>query len=73
MLCADLADAVRQQFRNPHRKQMLMDLLGPQFKRSYLADETETPSILVCLKLIILGSSRFSQIKLSIIVVNNFK
>jgi hypothetical protein len=51
MLCADLADAVKQQFRNPHRKQMLMDLLGSQFKRSYLADEEEAPQILVSIVL----------------------
>jgi hypothetical protein len=47
MLCADLADAVKQQFRNPQRKQMLIDLLGSQFKRAYLADEEEQPQILV--------------------------
>jgi hypothetical protein len=54
MLCADLADAVKQQFRNPHRKQMLMDLLGTQFKRSYLADEEEAPQILVALSFILI-------------------
>lgn len=49
MLCADLAEVVKQQFKNPHRKQMLIELLGTQFKRSYLPDEEENPSILVIL------------------------
>ena len=47
MLSLDLAQAVRQQFSNPHRKQMIIELLGSQFKRSYLADENDSPSILV--------------------------
>jgi hypothetical protein len=47
MLSADLADNVKKQFRNPHRKQMLIELLGTQFKRSYLADEKENCHILV--------------------------
>ena len=49
MLSLDLAQAVRQQFTNPHRKQMIIELLGSQFKRSYLADENDSPSILVFL------------------------
>lgn len=47
MLSLDLAQAVRQQFSNPHRKQMIIELLGSQFKRSYLAEENDSPSILV--------------------------
>jgi hypothetical protein len=49
MLSLDLAQAVRQQFTNPHRKQMIIELLGSQFKRSYLAEENDSPSILVFL------------------------
>ena len=49
MLSLDLAQAVRQQFTNPHRKQMIIELLGTQFKRSYLAEENDSPGILVCL------------------------
>lgn len=47
MLCFELAQVVRQQFNNPHRKQMIIELLGTQFKRSYLTDEIDNPSILV--------------------------
>ena len=47
MLSLDLAQAVRSQFNNPHRKQMIIELLGSQFKRSYLAEENDSPSILV--------------------------
>ena len=47
MLSLDLSQAVRQQFNNPHRKQMIIELLGTQFKRSYLADEVDNPHILV--------------------------
>jgi len=47
MLSLDLAQAVRKQFTNPHRRQRLIELLGSQFKRSYLAEEQDTPQILV--------------------------
>lgn len=47
MLSIELAKVVREQFHNPHRKQMIIEILGSQFKRSYLADETDNPSILV--------------------------
>lgn len=47
MLCFELAQVVRQQFNNPHRKQMIIELLGSQFKRSYLTDEVDNPAILV--------------------------
>ena len=47
ILSIDLAKAVRQQFNNPHRKQMIIELLGEQFKRSYLAEEVDNPHILV--------------------------
>lgn len=47
MLCSELAKVVRQQFNNPHRKQMIIELLGSQFKRSYLTDEIDNPNILV--------------------------
>ncbi len=47
MLSLDLAQAVRKQFTNPHRRQIIIELLGSQFKRSYLSDEPDTPQILV--------------------------
>ncbi len=47
MLSIELAKVVREQFNNPHRKQMIIEILGSQFKRSYLADEADNPSILV--------------------------
>ena len=52
MLSLDLAQAVRQQFNNPHRKQMIIELLGSQFKRSYLADDTDNPFILVIILIV---------------------
>ncbi len=51
MLSLELAQVVRQQFNNPHRKQMIIEILGSQFKRSYLTDESDNPSILVSTKL----------------------
>ena len=47
MLSADLAQVVRQQFGHPERKQMIIELVGAQFKRSYLTDVVDNPSILV--------------------------
>jgi hypothetical protein len=49
MLSLDLAQAVRKQFSNPHRRQIIIELLGSQFKRSYLSEEPDTPQILVIL------------------------
>lgn len=49
MICPELTIAIREQFKVPERKQMLIELLGPQFKRSYLPDESDDPLILVIL------------------------
>ncbi|RNA12572.1 hypothetical protein BpHYR1_009056 [Brachionus plicatilis] len=46
MISPELAIAVREQFKVPQRKQMLIELLGPQFKRSYLPDESDDALIL---------------------------
>lgn len=58
MLSLDLAQAVRAQFNNPHRKQMIIELLGSQFKRSYLADDDDNPHLLVNLILILKHSAK---------------
>ena len=47
MLSPALVTEVKAQFNNPQRKQMIIELLGSQFKRSYLADETDNPQLLV--------------------------
>lgn len=47
MLFPELAKAVREQFNIPQRKQMLIELLGSQFKRSYLTDVPDEPHIIV--------------------------
>ncbi|CAF0718895.1 unnamed protein product [Brachionus calyciflorus] len=46
ILSPELAKSVREQFNNPQRKQMLIELLGTQFKRSYLTNEDDNPQIL---------------------------
>ena len=46
MLSLDLAKVVRHQFANKQRKQMIIELLGDQFKRSYLSDEIECTNAL---------------------------
>jgi len=46
ILNIELAQAVRKQFNNPHRKQMIIELLGSQFKRSYLTDDLDMPYII---------------------------
>ena len=46
ILNIELAQAVRKQFNNPHRKQMIIELLGSQFKRSYLTDDIDIPFII---------------------------
>lgn len=47
ILCPELATAIREQFKVPQRKQILIELLGPHFKRSYLSEESDDPLILV--------------------------
>ena len=47
ILSLNLAEAVKHQFNNPQRKQMIIELLGTQFKRSYLTDEVDNPQLLV--------------------------
>lgn len=47
MLCPEIAKTIREQFKVPQRKQMLIELLGPHFKRSYLPEESDEPLILV--------------------------
>jgi hypothetical protein len=42
-----LADIVKKQFHNEHRKQMIIELVGAQFKRSYLTDEKDNPFLLI--------------------------
>ena len=47
ILSPPLAESVRQQFHNEHRKQMIIELIGKQFRRSYLADVSDNPLMLV--------------------------
>lgn len=42
-----LAEIVKKQFHNEHRKQMIIELVGAQFKRSYLTDEKDNPFLLI--------------------------
>ncbi|UJR31743.1 hypothetical protein I4U23_019221 [Adineta vaga] len=41
-----LANRVRQQFNNPQRRQMLIELLGTQFQGKFFKTEPDNPSIL---------------------------
>lgn len=41
-----LADKVREQFTNPERRQMILELLGPQFQQKYFRIEPDLPYLL---------------------------
>jgi hypothetical protein len=42
-----VANTVKQQFNNENRKQIIIELLGVIFKRSYLADYKDNPKTIV--------------------------
>ncbi len=47
ILSPSLAQIAQEQFNNEHRKQMIIELVGTQFKRSYLTEENDNPWLLV--------------------------
>ena len=47
ILSPSLAEVAKEQFNNEHRKQMIIELVGSQFKRSYLTEERDNPWLLV--------------------------